>query len=68
MTPDPEKVIQALDSLTDALGIGECTCALSVGDLGDGIIVLRMVILPESGEGHDNVADIAAKVDAIFYN
>ena len=68
MTPNPEMVSKALMLLTDGLGIGECTCAMTVEALGEGVLGVRIIIAPDQPEPDTSPEeqDIAAKVNAIF--
>lgn len=68
MTPNPEMVSKALILLTDGLGIGECTCAMTVESLGEGVLGVKVIIVPEDDTPEHDPAEseMARKVDALF--
>lgn len=68
MQPDKEMVSRALLLLTDGLGIEECTCAMTVESLGNGVLGVRVIIVPETDEPEPSAdeTEIARKVDALF--
>lgn len=68
MTPNPEMVSKALVLLTDGLGIGACTCGMTVEALGEGVLGVRIIIALEDDtpEQDPAEADMARKVDALF--